>query len=149
MMVFTIALTHIPTFCQSIINKNRAIYPELKVITEWGNCPYIQNTHPQRASEVLRRWILSQYIECMYFDWDTEILDRLTFDKTDKPWLGSNELGIDEWFVYHKDQQDFFKQDHNYFFCPSNHYEITDGIFHHGYTTNHLALTTGRQPCQK
>jgi hypothetical protein len=80
---------------------------------------------------------MSQHEEAIYFDTDTELFQKLTFDKTDRPWFGSDEHGVDEWLAYHKGQQDFFKQYHT---CPildpTNHYQISgDAKFiHHRFT---------------
>ena len=140
MFTFVIYLGEIPKFCQQCINSIEKFYPDLNIINTWGDCPIVQINDPRFASNDLRRWILSKHNEALYFDVDVELFQRLEFDKIDKPWFGTNESGVDEWLIYHKGQQPFFR-DWVYnkttrILTPSNHYEISgkDKFIHYNYS---------------
>ena len=125
------------------IDSIRCFYPELVIVTEWGDCPYPQDADPRWASDILRRWILSQHEEALYFDTDVELLQRLVFDKTDKIWLGEQDGCHDEWLLYHKGRPEDFAKLLCVPIVPP-HYTIKGGenFIHHGYTTNNLQGVT-------
>jgi hypothetical protein len=140
MFVFIIWLSgEIPANYQACIDSVAAIYPQLVIIRDWGDCPYARPADPRRASEVLRRWVMSQHEEALYLDADVHLFSLLSFDKTDKPWFGRDEKGVDEWLIYHNGQRGFFSEYVKQPMLTSyNHYEIepNEKFIHHGFTMN-------------
>ena len=86
----------------------RRFYPDLVMITSWGDCPYTQPADPREASDILRMWIMSQQEEALYFDADILLTGPITITGTllfvDLPEFES----LNYCMMYHKDQQAFF-----------------------------------------
>jgi len=97
----------IPKKYQRCIDSQREVYPDLIVITDWGNCPVKRPEDDRFTSDILRAWIMTQHDEAQYMDADILLKGKLSFCQEGEPsiWVSHCHGIADQFILGHRNRR--------------------------------------------